>query len=249
MWRHSRRISWRMAVGSILIGIAALLAIAWFTSVNQTQASQGITVVKEGSFPDWSYQALREEDGFVLTKVRYDDNSVAGIKAYAKANEGMAQRLIARGQASLEVEITFRRLLSADEFREVITRSGVPLSRISTYHMRAIGSDGQWLTMGGTPTNSELISQAAVIDRQMANIRRHVPDAQFQGVAYLEATITPDEYQRLLAHESVFMIDVTKSEIRVALQGIVPINGAHGLGVLSAKPFWAMQRLGLENFR
>lgn len=236
----------RMAVGSILVSVVALLAAIWFVGVGKTQASP--PVVREGTFPGWSYRAFREDDGFILAKVTYDSNSVAGVKAYAKANEAVAQRLVARGQSPIEAEITFKRLLSADELREVIARSGVPLSRISGYHMRAVGSEGQWITMGGGPSNGEFIAQA-VIDQQMTNVRRHVPDAQFMGVAYVEATLTSEEYQRLLAHASVFMIDVTKSEIRAAVQSVVQLKQPRDLGVLGTKPFWAMQRLGLENFR
>lgn len=249
MWNRIRATSRRKTVGALLA--VAVVVTVTAIGVRGTVARSSVSQLQEGTYPGWSYRAYREGDGFVLAKVTYDRKSVAGVKAYAKANEASAQRQIDRGQTTLEAEITFRRLLSADEFRAVMAQSGVPLSRISGYHMRALAADGQWLTMGGAPTNGELISQTEVIDRQMANVQRHDPDARFEGVAFVEATLTPAEYQRLIAHPDVFMIDVVKSEIRGDLkQRRVSIKGARGLGVLqTTKPFWAMQQLGLENFR
>lgn len=248
MWNGTGTLPRRKTVRAFIV--AAVVIVAAVIGVRGTVARLTVGQVQERTHPGWSYRAYREADGFVMAKVTYDRSTVAGVKAYAKANEASAQRQIARGQSTLEAEITFRRLLSADEFRAVMAQSGVPLSRISGYHIRALGTDGHWLTMGGAPTNGELISQTAVIDRQMSNLQRHDPDARLSGVAFADATLTPAEYQILLSHPDVFMIDVVKSEIRGDLkQRGVPISGERGLGVLRrTQPFWAMQQLGLENF-
>lgn len=249
MRRSERRILRRPVVGLLVAALVVALAAVSVIGARGMQASAANAVVKQGAFPGWSYKAVREEDGFVLSKVTYDSNSVAGVKAYAGANADLAQRLIGQGQPALDVEITFRRLLSAEKLRDVVGHSGLPLARIAGYHMRAVGADGQWLTMGGGPANGELIGQREVIDKQMANVRRHTPDAQFQGVAYIEATLTPAEYQRLAADGRVFMIDVTKTLIRAEVGKVVPLKRPHDIGFDVATPFWVMQQLGLENFR
>lgn len=248
MWNGSGTLPRRKTVRAFIV--AAVVIVATVIGVRGTVARLTVGQVQERTYPGWSYRAYREADGFVLAKVTYDRGTVAGVKAYAKANEASARRQIARGQTALETEITFRRLLSTDEFRAVLAQSGVPLSRISGYHLRAVTADGQWVTMGGAPTTGELIGQTEVIDRQMSNIQRHDPDARFAGVAFAEATLTPAEYQILLSHPDVFMIDVVKSEIRGDLkQRGVPMSGERGLGILrTTQPFWAMQQLGLENF-
>lgn len=206
-------------------------------------ASQQFAQVR---FDGWGYTLVAPADGSGVTEafVKYDAATATDLQRYAATNRVLAQQLAAKRQPELAASVSFRRPLSVDEFRAWAAR--VPL-RIESFQLRLMGSEGQRWTLGGTPSQGNLIATDD-LQRNLTHLAtKGVTD--LRGVITVEGRIKVTAYDRLANDPAVFLADVTRSAVASHVSETVPAVDANRLTVLVSPAFWRMEELGLENFR
>lgn len=236
---------------TVLVG-ACLLAVALIVPL-QAGAAQGAPPqpkpIPAHDFGTWSYTAGREDDGALVIHVRYDDRSIAGLRAYATANRTLAQQL-AREGGQAEVQITFRAPVSPDEFRTWAASTGL---KVKTVTLRTVEGDGRRSTLGVHPQATDPLPQAA-IDRRLASVSQTQRSGKLigpltvQGVITVTASVDAKRLPSIAGDPRVFLADVTPAVTRRALTTAGVSDAARGT-VFVKPPFWQMEDLGLDNFR
>lgn len=191
----------------------------------------------------WSYTAARIPDhGRLEASVRYDNGSVTGLRAYAAANQFLAGQF-ARAGGTVEVQVTFRTPMAPDAFRAWATNAGLT---VQAADIRTVNAKGRRSTLAVFPRGGDPLPQT-IIDRQLA---RHQPadPLTVQGVVDARGTVDAARLPGIAADAKVFMADVTATVVRSDLASEGEVDAAQTL-VQVPPPFWAMEDLGLVNFR
>lgn len=198
----------------------------------------------EARFDGWGYTIVADPDGFTRAQIEYDRATVEDLRKYVATNQSLARQLAADGYTELLVTISFRRPLSVDEFRSWAAR--MPL-RVTDYQLRIIGTDGQRWTLGGSPSNGELVSDSD-LQRNLA----HLSDkgaTDLRGVIVVEGQVDASAYTKLAADPDVFLADVTRTATAAHVKNNVGGIDHTRLALLVAPAFSWMEDLGLENFQ
>lgn len=238
------------------LGLAVPIAVALLfvvTTVGSAEIQQAIVdstrpyfrPVAEARFDGWRYTLVADPDGSGATQatVEYDHATVADLKRYVQTNRALAHQLAASGLQILDVTVSFHRPLSIDEFRAWATDTTVVVER---FQLRVVGANGRRWTLGGAPSDGQLVSATALrrnLDRLAA---RGASDVR--GFIVAEGSVAASAYDSLADHPAVFLADVTRSaaadQIARTVQGLDPSRLT--VGVMPA--FAAMEDLGLEHF-
>lgn len=196
--------------------------------------------VSQRTFETWSYRAF-SISGRVYADIRYDNDSVASLKAYAKANRQLADQLAAQGSQA-DVYITFNRFVTPEEFRVWAPARGLSIERSD---LRTMGPDGREGTLGhrAHPYDKEI----QPLDRLDEFLE---PGWTVRGVYWTVATVDTARLPELASDSLVFLADVTSNVARNDLvaagwlgaeEASISVNGGE-------PPFGSMEDLGLEHF-
>ena len=171
---------------------------------------------------------LSPESGKHVASAIFDNESVAGIEGFARANRERAQEVFVR-HSEVKTMVTFARPLSFDEFRDLMSQQGI------TVHEFAIRSieNGMRATTFGRPDGNDIAPQARY--EMMAGA-----GDEFKGFIWAEATLTSAGYNHLAASPDVYLLDITEALVRDELAGRFT-----GLEVIRHSPYWNMEDLGL----
>jgi hypothetical protein len=187
----------------------------------------------------------------------YDHSSVEKLRAYARANQGLANQF-AHTSGSMKVSITFRTYVAPAQFRTWVQAHGIQVES-SALRATAASSDGQGtdhITLIIGATDSDPLPQA-VIDQDLApptpeGLRNTVStqNSTLQGVFETDGIVPSAQLLTIANDPTVFLVDVTPAVVLQHLASVgvpdltrVTIEGQK-LGTFSY-----MEGLGLEHFR
>jgi len=227
-----------LLIGSCLLVVA--LSVTLSTSVGRAAPAPQMHGHNYGA---WSYTATRSSDhGRLEAAVRYDNSSIAGLRAYADANRILANQL-ARSSGEIEVQITFSTPMDPVKFRSWATNVGLT---VQAADIRTVNAKGRRSTIAVFPRGSDPLPQA-IIDRQLAR-NLTIDPLTIRGVVDARGTIDATRLPSVVADTNVFLADVTPSVIRRDLSNEGEVDATQTL-VQVQPPFWALEDLGLDNFR
>lgn len=137
----------------------------------------------------------------------YDSSSVDGLLEYARASNSQGEALLQAGVSDFYVWVTFRRALNEKEFQSLVKDTGLT---VLEYTMRAIGKNGSRVTIGGAPSNSELLP-ASDLAQAVAEVkaRENSENVSVNGVFEAIGTIDVAGYKQLVGDPRIFIVDVT----------------------------------------
>lgn len=240
--------------------------------------------VLQADYGSWSFSIFRDPgDAYQIAprlygSVRFDDGSVAGLKAYAKANQDLAAQLASQAgqgeqgeQRATEVSITFRNYVSAESFDKWAAGASLHVEytdlaveyerdpRLPTPPVNCpdCAEEGPpyALRIQTQPADAEPLSQGRV--EEALSLQKKEESAkgyrlsQVRGVYFTRAKIDSGKLPTIARDPQVFLADVTFEAIRRQLRAKgVPNADATVLSSGGAQEllFWQMQTLGLDNF-
>jgi hypothetical protein len=229
-------------VAATLISVGSVLAVSG-ASAGGAQGLDDRAPRQMGSGA-WSYTVAKKDDGSLSARVQYDKTSVSGLRQYADANRGLADSLALAG-GQVPVQLTLRAPMALSDFRAWAAARTLTLQ---TTEVRTIDTKGRPSTIGlfASSALSGNISQSA-LDRQLASAQRAAGPLVVKGTYYTRAVVDASHLPGLAPDQHVFVADLSTAAVRADLRakGIVRADDAD---VVAEPPFWAMEKLGLQNF-
>lgn len=207
----------------------------------------------------WQYDASpRKEFGqdILSIAIRFDDSSVASLKAYAETNRQLATQLATEGGAA-HVMVTFRSYLAPEQFRAWVAKYAIrgdatlmnPALGVMV-EMRATEANGLratadvWLGIKGQP---DPLLQSSIDDL----IAPHNPGIKppiFNGIFMTRGEVDAKQLPMIANDPLVFVADVT-TEYATRDLAAAQVKGANEVDSDERSPIWRMEDYGLQNFR
>jgi hypothetical protein len=210
------------------------------TPGEQTKSIGGTEQGWRKDFGAWSYYIADREDGWLRAMVTFDHNSVKGIRDFADANRVLANQL-ADSTDQVEVEVTFRELMTPEEHRAWATAAGI--TYFDNVHMMAddpLSGSAEMVVRVGSP-------QPPPQTRYDEEKAAHNLNDRIQGIDSFRGKVDASRLPAIAADPKVFVADVTMNVVRNDLRaaGITDRADIHNSVVV----FYFMKQLGLENFK
>ncbi len=208
--------------------------------------------------------------------IRYDDNSVAGLTAYVRANQALAPQLAQQG-GDAEVRITFRTYLSPDQFTTWAAQAGLQIKNLQLGVLyepdpqfptpvpcpqcRGGGGGGlmrvdNWIDLmaqlGDTAPQLKTRIDKAVALREQDVRAQGYKLQKLQGVCFTTATVPARQLPALANDPQVFLAEVTGEFLRRQVRATgrtEPVRMIYGLASnsWSHNSFPQIEKLGLGN--
>jgi hypothetical protein len=230
----------RILVAFITFMVAVIFTIVTSTTNAAVGESSGVSEKWEDR-GDWKYQAaLNREEGRVNASIRYNMETTTQALNVASIHRRMAEGIIAGGIKTLEATIVFNKPLTQIDFEQFVLR--MKLSTISSYTMRYVNNQGQRVTINGGPDNDMLIPQD-LLATVLTDLQQHDPGS-LSGWIQVEATLDSSQYRRLLRDRDVYLIDVSKSVIRLAYKD-EPNSDILPIDIVAPQLYWNLEDLHL----
>ena len=192
------------------------------------------------------------EDGVspVIMVASREPKTPDDLRYYAQTSQTRGEALLQSGVNNLYVWVTFRRVLSIEEFKDFVAQYGLDVKH---YTIRAYGEKGDRITIEGGPQDGVIVP--AMYDRVIESVQVHENGkAQIGGVFDVKALVQSSAYRKLLVDSRVFIVDVTATLAYQELvsRKITSMTWAEyanrvQLG-MTYGPFWNMEKLGLDKF-
>lgn len=173
--------------------------------------------------------------------MRYGDQTVDALRAYAAANQEMARQLAAKGEV-VDVYIIFRTYVPLEQFRTWANTLGI---RITDSRVRYVEKSGAYEAFKISSHEESPLPQEEIDDR-IKSLQGHgdIEVRTIRGVYFTHAYVETTQLSQIAADPLVFLTDVTPNVIRNDI-------GRYDVQVWYAfplNPFRRMEELGLQNF-
>jgi hypothetical protein len=187
---------------------------------------------------------MQTDTGGLFAAVNYDNQSVAGITAYAAANRTLATQLAGSG-GNVGIEITFRSYLTVEQFRTWVAARGVNATETT---LRYVDANGRRVTHGIAARPNDVLPQTSL--ELAASPPKNVGGQRtLRGVFQTSGTVAANRLPDLIADTQVLLLDVTPRAVQDDLIAAGVPGGSQAQVQRRGTPFWQMEDLGLENFR
>lgn len=223
---------------SVVLVAVSLVAAAISTIAANFRAPESFEEVR---FNGWSYQRGTDPDGATTVAVNFDRSTVTALEQYAQVNRRLAKQLVADGEKTANVLVTFRRPVNIDEFR---TWASSGIMSVVGFQIRLTTPNGIPYTLFGAHTNGELVSQVDV-QRNLDNLASRRGATEVKGVIVADGRIDLAAYDRLTNDPRVFIADVTRTVVSNHLKQTVPGIDLDKVNVRVAPLYGSMEQLGL----
>ncbi len=205
--------------------------------------------VYRANLGSWQYDASPKKEfgqDVVYLGIRYDDSSVASLKAYVEINKKLAAQLAAEG-GTAHVMVTFRSYIAPEQFRAWTNRYGINLYEIEMRGMEANGLRSTSAVRPNMPGQPDPLLQSS-IDRQFAAHRPGDKPATFNGIFMTRGEVDASQLTSIANDPLVFLADVT-TEYATRDLAAAQVKGADKVSSDEHSPIWRMEDYGLQNFR
>ncbi len=179
----------------------------------------------------YTYRVEERKDGAIEAKIQVIPllGSVA-MQKYEQANAARVKALVARGGDPIEVQVTLRRPLPAEEVRSLATSVGLTVK--------------DFLLVGKGP-NAERVT--SIINADLSKIPEEEVGPRGQSIKYLGVMIlrgivapTPEGLGKLANDPRVYLADTTPAEVRDLIQHSPRWSGKAIESVSVPSPFWEL---------
>lgn len=206
----------------------ALLFIILGISVSASVHSLGR---KTGSNGAYTYQINERKDGYIEAKIHVIPQlDSAEFQGYVQANEERIRNLIHQGGEPIDVQVTLKRPLAADEIQLLASETTLQVESF---------------LLVGKGTNNEQVTSIIYGDLSEIPSREEGPRGQsveYLGVMVLQGKIVPSisELGKLSADNRIYMVDTTMSEVRELIQNDSRLSGQPIESISAPSPFWEL---------
>lgn len=170
-----------------------------------------VQIIGQRDFGAWSYTAIREENGLVNVEIRFDHQSVQGIRAFATANKTLAKQL-ASYKDLIEVEVTFRRPMDPAAYRAWAVAAGI--SYFDSVHIMAVEQlEGLSAQIAVYPQSTDPLPRA-YFEEALRSTNKHRGPITIRGVDAFKGKVDGQQLTTLAADPQVFIVDVTANIVR-----------------------------------
>lgn len=179
----------------------------------------------------YTYQTSERKDGALEIKIRLVPlQGSAALTNYEAANAARVKALLAQGGDPLEVQVTLRRPLGAEEVRALTESAGL---KVESFLLVGKGADGAKV--------------ASIINADLSEI----PDSEqgprgqaieYLGVMVLQGTIAPtaEGLGRLTNDDRVYLADTTMNEVEQLVKRDARWLNKPVENVSGPSPFWEL---------
>ncbi|HUN22655.1 MAG TPA: hypothetical protein PK299_05920 [Anaerolineales bacterium] len=144
--------------------------------------------------------------GYPYGILEYNHHSLQGIDEYKKYSELKGKELVSKEVKELYVWVTFRQALMPADFSQWVAK--YQMQDIG-YTIRVYGKDGARITMGGGPSEVELVP-VDELETAMSQLQEKESNlAKLGGIFEVKGVVTAENYLALLADPRVYLVDVT----------------------------------------
>lgn len=188
---------------SILLTLTfAVSATSSYALANSSSSNNKTRTLFTKQFDTWSYTAFEEQDSIVLD-IELPATNTQSLEKYARANEELARSLFSE-QDEIEANIIFKRPLKSSALPQIMNEHRDQIQDIS---FRVKSGKGERITVFGTPGEYEVIDS-----QEMGYILQQINEkmgyADFIGATNINMLINEEQYDALLSHPNVRMIEV-----------------------------------------
>jgi len=241
----------RLSLPLLLLAVIMLIGTAVYWQTGTADARGVLVQAYLDTDQTIAYVGNVDDTGSPLMAISYDTSSISSLRHYAVESQARGDALLKAGVSDFYVWVTFRRTLSADEFRALVKETGLSVQR---YTMRAIGADGSRITIGGGPVDGEVLPTQE-LDEALTQVQAREGDQAltFSGIFEVLGTVNATGYKQLRSAPDVFMVDVTGTLVyrNANFQRSTRFSWKDFVAkfqISGNSPFWYMEDFGLDNF-
>jgi hypothetical protein len=201
-------IVYRRVIPFFLVGLLIIWPLLGAKFPTQTEP----TTHRLGQHGSWQYRAAVDPTGQrIIANATYALGSVAQVGNFEVTQRQLAHELIATTLTTLDVTIVFRHPLTQAAFEHFITSYAL---NVSDYTLRYVDNHGERVTIGGSPSDGELVPKNT-LNFILEHLQQRSPGALL-GWIEVRTTVPAHVYEAIISNDEVYFVDVSRSVVRAA---------------------------------